>query len=319
VTTSVMRKGNAIMRLWVGLALVSFGTGAIAADTAEPAGSRPAVTGISHIAVYARDMAASDHFYGHILGGLKAPNPEDPAGARYFFGPQQFVEVLPTPAGQGPSMLSHVAYITADAAALHRYAADQGFKPGKLQSGEDGSRWFSATDPEGNEVRFVQSGRAASLSPSAVSGRIIHVGYLVRSRSAEDRFYKELLGFRPYWFGAMREGAVDWVSQQVPDGRDWLEYMMVGDGSTTPADRVDARQLGILNHVSLAVPNMQAAMTRLHAEKRLPERYDGPSMGLDGKWQANLYDPDGTRVELMEYKAVMKPCCSPFTAEDPVP
>ena len=60
-------------------------------------------------------------------------------------------------------------------------------------------------------------------------------------------------------------------------------------------------------------------MTRLHAEERLSERYDGPSMGLDGKWQANLYDPDGTRVELMEYSAVKKPCCSPFTASDPTP
>ena len=51
----------------------------------------------------------------------------------------------------------------------------------------------------------------------------------------------------------MKENAVDWVSQQVPNGRDWLEYMMVGPGSTVPADRVDARELGVLNHVSLGV------------------------------------------------------------------
>jgi hypothetical protein len=40
-------------------------------------------------------------------------------------------------------------------------------------------------------------------------------------------------------------------------------------------------------------------------------------MGRDGKWQANLYDPDGTRVELMEFQPVAKPCCSSFTAESP--
>lgn len=308
-----------MMRAQPGFGLVFFGLGALAAP-AIAAAERPPVTGISHIAVYAKDMAASDHFYGHILGGQKASNPENPAGARYYFGAQQFIEVLPAPAGLGPSVLSHVGYVTADAAALRRYVLDRGFKPGDLKSGNDGSRWFSIPDPEGNEVQFVQAGKGPdSLSPSAVSGRIIHVGYLVNSRTAEDKFHRELLGFRPYWFGAMREGAVDWVSQQVPDGRDWLEYMMVGPGSTTPADRVDARQLGVLNHVSLAVPNMQAAMTRLHAEGRLPERWDGPSMGRDGKWQANLYDPDGTRVELMEYSAVMKPCCSEFTAADPVP
>jgi hypothetical protein len=115
----------------------------------------------------------------------------------------------------------------------------------------------------------------------------------------------------------MRAEATDWISQQVPDGHDWLEYMMVGDGSTTPLDHVDARELGVLNHFSLGVKNMEAAVTTLIAGDRLSPRHDGPQMGLDGKWQANLYDPDGTRVELMEFQPVTKPCCSSFTAESP--
>jgi hypothetical protein len=35
-----------------------------------------------------------------------------------------------------------------------------------------------------------------------------------------------------------------------------------------------------------------------------------PKIGRDGKWQLNLYDPNGTRAELMEMKPVEKPCCS---------
>jgi hypothetical protein len=42
-----------------------------------------------------------------------------------------------------------------------------------------------------------------------------------------------------------------------------------------------------------------------------------PRIGRDGKWQLNLFDPDGTRTEVMELHAVAKPCCSPFTAPDP--
>ena len=30
-----------------------------------------------------------------------------------------------------------------------------------------------------------------------------------------------------------------------------------------------------------------------------------------------FYDPDGVRVELMNFHATEKPCCSAFTAEDP--
>ena len=44
-----------------------------------------------------------------------------------------------------------------------------------------------------------------------------------------------------------------------------------------------------------------------------------PLLGLDGKWQLDLFDPDGTRVEFMEFKPVKKPCCSDFTGPLPGP
>jgi hypothetical protein len=44
-----------------------------------------------------------------------------------------------------------------------------------------------------------------------------------------------------------------------------------------------------------------------------------PKMGRDGKWQLNLYDPDETRVEFMEFTPTQKPCCSPFAGPQPGP
>ncbi len=282
---------------------------------------RPHITGISHMAVYASDPAAAEHFYAGILGASKGVDPETAAGARYYFSPAQFVEVLPLPPGQGISRMDHTAWNTDDVNGMHSYLSSK-HTPGitAVQTGSDGSRWFEVKDPEGNRVQFVQGSgaNAGIVSTDPISSRVIHVGFLVRNKAAEDQFYKDVLGFRPYWYGAMQPGKVDWVSQQVPDGYDWLEYMMAGDGSDTPsADRVDARQLGVLNHFSLGVPNMEQAMTTLISADRLSPRHDGPQMGKDGKWQANLYDPDGTRVELMEFQPVMKPCCSGFTAESP--
>lgn len=286
--------------------------------TATPQ-SRPAITGVSHMAVYARDLAKADHFYTHVLGAKKGNDPENPAGVRYYLSTRQFIEVLPARAGQGSSMLAHVAYTTSDAPALRAWLARRGLgKLGAIQRGAEGDVWFATSDPEGNEVQFVQPANRADVPmPGSISGRIIHVGYAVHDRVKQDGFYRHLLGFRPYWFGAFEPDKVDWVSQQTPDGRDWLEYMMVGPGSDVPLATVDARQLGVLNHLSLGVPNIQAAVTTLYREDRLSPRHDGPQMGLDGKWQANLYDPDGTRVELMEFQPVTKPCCSSFTAESP--
>jgi catechol 2,3-dioxygenase-like lactoylglutathione lyase family enzyme len=282
--------------------------------------SRPAITGISHLCVYTSDAAGADHFYGADLGAQKAPDPEDPAGVRYYFSPVQFVEVLPLPAQHGISRMAHSAYNTPDVAALRQYLAAHGIAALSLiRQGSDGSQWFETKDPEGNTVQFVQP--AATQAPAgaeAISHHIIHVGLMVHSPSAEDHFYRELLGFRPYWHGAMQSDKTDWVSQQVPDGHDWVEYMLVGDGSTTPLSRVDTATLGVMNHFSLGVPNMEQAMTLLISADRLSPKHNGPQMGRDGKWQANLFDPDGTRVELMEFQPVMKPCCSEFTAPSPV-
>jgi len=300
-----------------GLALIA--ATMVGAAPAQP--GRPPVTGISHLAVYATDMAATDHFYRVVLGARKGTDPEDPAGARYYFSPRQFVEVLPAPKDHGPSMLAHVGYITADAPRLRAWLIGQGMRDlSTVQRGVGGDQWFGGRDPEGNAVQFVQPGSASTVAEKgAISGRILHVGYAVHDRAKQDGFYRTLLGFRPYWYGAFHADKVDWVSQQLPDGREWLEYMMVGAGSDVALESVDARQLGVLNHVSLGVVNMQAAVTTLYRENRLSPRHDGPQMGLDGKWQANFYDPDGTRVELMEFAPVMRPCCSAFTAESPKP
>jgi catechol 2,3-dioxygenase-like lactoylglutathione lyase family enzyme len=281
---------------------------------------RPAITGISHMCVYAHDLAASDNFYAHILGATKTPDPQNPAGTLYYFSPTQFVEVLPLPADHTLSRMACVAYTTTDAAALlHYLSAHNVAHLSELHTSADGAHWFDTQDPEGNVVQFLQPTHAhpVAITTKPISTRIIHMGYLVHDRTAEDHFYREFLGFRPYWFGAMNPGSVDWISQQVPNGHDWLEYMMVGDGSTTPLDHVDARELGVLNHFSLGVPNMEQAVTTLIQQDRLSPRHDGPQMGKDGKWQANLYDPDGTRVELMEFQPVTKPCCSDFTASSP--
>ncbi|RST30681.1 glyoxalase [Sphingomonas ginkgonis] len=303
---------------WKTLLAVSVTALAGAATSATPA-ARPAITGISHLAVYSRDMAKSEQFYTHVLGARKGADPEDPAGVRFYFSGRQFVEVLPAPAGLGASVLAHVAYTTDDAAGLRSWLGANGMAGlGGVQTGAGGDRWFATKDPEGNAVQFVQpASRDEAAVPGALSGRIFHVGYAVHDRAKQDGFYRRLLGFRPYWYGAFDASKVDWVSQQAPNGHDWLEYMMVGPGSDVPLEKVDANQLGVLNHLSLGVPNMEAAVTTLYRGDRLSPRHDGPQMGLDGKWQANFYDPDGTRVELMEFQPVMKPCCSPFTADSP--
>ena len=155
--------------------------------------------------------------------------------------------------------------------------------------------------PTRTAIRWRSSsvtGRRRTEQPAqaaALSSRILHAGLTVRDEAAANRFYKDILGFGEIWRGGRSEGTTDWINMRVPDGTDYLEYMLV----SSPPDR---RQRGVLHHVALLVPDIQAAWeaagARTPAEKRAT--LGPPNVGRNGRWQLNLYDGDGTRTELME-------------------
>jgi catechol 2,3-dioxygenase-like lactoylglutathione lyase family enzyme len=284
--------------------------------------ARPKITGISHIAVYTSDPAATDHYYREIIGAAKLPDPENAKGIRYALSATQYVEVLPLPEGSGINRLDHTAWNTDDAETMRRYLGAKSWKvPGQIEKGTDGSRWFAVHDPEGNKVEFVQppSQPKPVVDPSVIGHHIIHVGFLVHSRAVEDTFYRDLLGFRPYWYGGMVEGKIDWVSQQAPDSHDWLEYMLTsGPSGTGIPPTISKHDLGVLDHLSIGEDSVPQAYRVLETGNRLTGTHDDqPKIGKDGKYQFNLYDPDGIRLELMNFHASEKPCCSSFTSDDP--
>jgi catechol 2,3-dioxygenase-like lactoylglutathione lyase family enzyme len=306
------------MRMLSGLALLLLAGGVGQGATPE----RPAITGVSHLAVYAADADASERFYVHELGATKGADPENASGTRYYFSPTQWVEVLPLPPGEGINRLAHAAFTTADADQLRLYLKSKGFAvPAAVSKGSDGSRWFDVRDPEGTPVQFIQPPATAPAVPAnPLSSRIIHVGFIIHKEALEDSFWRAALGFRPYWKGGFDAAKPQWISMKVPDGTDWLEYMVVGspDGRGIPADMSQA-DLGVLDHFALGVKDMRVAYTILWNGKRLETQKPDvlPKIGLDAKWQLNLIDPDGTRAEFMEFDPIGTPCCSPFTAESP--
>ena len=296
------------------LTLASIAVIASSATAQTPPG-RPKITSVSHLSVYTTDPAKTETFYVHDLGATKASDPQNSAGVRYYFNPIQFVEVLPLPANApANSRFDHAGYNTADAEAMRVYlAAHKVTVPATVTQGSDGSKYFEVKDPEGNRVQFVQPpAHPPTIAANPLSSHIIHVGYIIGNPALEDTFYKDILGFRPYWHGGAKDDSADWISSQVPDGHDWVEYMV----QKAPAS-VSLGTAGVLDHFALGMVNAEQAMNMLYNGDRLNNKHSDPKIGRDGKWQINMYDPDGTRAELMEFQAVAKPCCSAFTAESP--
>lgn len=290
--------------------LIVIGLGLATAAGAQQ-GKRPRITGIAYVRIYAKDPAASRRFYTQ---ELRLPETSCPvkACARYQVGKDQYVEVVNADQPRTDGM-QVIGFRTTDAAALRRYLAAHGVTvPSAVEHQPDGSAEFRVTDPEGHRIAFVEP-HAHSRRQGAISHRLIHVGFAVKDRATMDPFYRDILGFRPYWHGGMTPERTDWVSAQVPDGSDWLEYML------NVPDAPSHHLIGVLNHFALGVVNMDSTAAALERTGWKPHGEEHKQMGRDGKYQLNVFDPDEVRVEFMTFSPSQKPCCSDFTAPHPKP
>ena len=279
--------------------------------------ARPKISGIVSVEISVSDPAASDSFYSKLnplMGTCRICGWQARHGALLPSG-QELISstVSSTPRS---NKLKTVGFRIDDLRSMMTFLKSKKI-PFQTTVPVDGDGYLTVVDPEGHEIQFVEFGRSHSwlwverelrkAAPTPI--RLIHAGIVVKDRAAMDKFYKNVLGFHVYWSGGMKDGETDWVDMQVPDGTDWIEYML------NVPESADKHLLGVMNHIALGVPDVRAAAKELEANgMKLSEQ---PKIGRDGKWQLNLYDPDDTRVELMEFSPVEKPCCSEYTGPHP--
>ena len=92
--------------------------------------------------------------------------------------------------------------------------------------------------------------------------------------------------------GSNAAGVAGWVSVRLPESTDYVEYIVVGD-------KVSRGALGSAHHPCLMVPDLQKALETLR--ERLGGRsLPAPRIGGNNRWILDIFDPDGTRTELME-------------------
>jgi catechol 2,3-dioxygenase-like lactoylglutathione lyase family enzyme len=279
---------------------------------------RPRITGIDHVRLYVTNIEKSREFYNKFLG-LYESNWRCTGVSRPCFavswGPFQHVELEQAPLDGRKNLLAEVAFDTDNLSQMRLYLLAQGLKVGPISKNPWGVTHFRLRDPEGNSIAFVGHSGPIPIDdpplPLPPGRRVIHAGFVVHDRTVEDHFFKDILGFHLYWQGGMKDDESSWVAMQVSDGTDWVEYML----NISPD--VDKHTLGVMNHLALGVKDIHVAEQQLIKNGWKPG--EAPKMGRDGKWQLNLYDPDDTRVEFMEFKPVEKPCCSEFTGPHPGP
>ncbi len=295
--------------LLLGLTLLT----ALSALPASPL-PRPKIFGIAFVRFKVTDFAASHTFYEKVLG-LRGgfDDCKNMPGLCYIINPGQHVELVQAGSSERGSFLDEIGFVTSDVPKMREYLLAHGQSPGPVFRGANGLHVFELTDPEGNRIAFVESSGADSQvnGMNQVSDRLFHAGFVVKDLETENHLYVDTLGFRLYWHGGFKDQDTDWYEIQVPDGDNWIEDML-----NIPAN-ADHKELGVQNHFSLGVKDANSAAAQLR--KNGLQSFDGPEIGRDGKNSLDAYDPDGTRVEIMEFAPAQKPCCHPYTAAHPKP
>jgi lactoylglutathione lyase len=297
---------------------------AFAGYAAEP--PRPPITGVAHIALAAHDLATSRPFYEKFLGfdipySLSKPD-GSPAILFFKINDKQYIELSPEREPNTDRLL-HFAVETTDAEGMRVYLKSKGVAvPDHVPKGRIGNLNFMIKDPQGHSVEIVQYPKdgwtarewGKHMPGSRISKRMMHVGIFVTDLAPEMNFYEQVLGFTETWRGSSTGKVLSWVNLKVPDGDDYVEFMLYKEPPS-------ATRLGTAHHLALEVPSVAASIESL---KNNPyhERYSRPiemKTGVNRKRQVNLFDPDGTRTELMEPGTVDGQPAPPSDAPPPMP
>jgi lactoylglutathione lyase len=270
---------------------------------------RPRILGIAHVAFYVSDLEKTRSFYKDFLGyeepfALKRPDGSDRI-AFIKINDQQYLELFAEPPKQADlGRLNHVAFYTDNASGMRDYLAARGIKvPEHVGKGKTGNYNFTVTDADGHGVEFVEyqadsqtgQNRGKSMPPGRISDHIMHAGISVAAVEPAMKFYRDLLGLHEFWRGSTNGTQLSWINMRVPEGDDYIEFMLYREPLTP-------EQQGVKNHICLVTPSVQESAAALESRpaRKAYTRAIQVQVGKNHKRQANLFDPDATRIELME-------------------
>ena len=273
---------------------------------------RPHILGVAHMALYVKDLDKTRQFYEKFLGfGEPFTLPKkDGTGTRIVFvkvNDNQYIEIF-NEKDRGEGQLNHISIYTESADRMRDYLATKGVEvPAVVGKGQTRNKNFNIKDPDGHIVEIVEyqpdgwttREKGKFMADTRIADHIMHVGVLVGNLEKSMTFYRGILGFNEFWRGSGSGKSLSWVNLRVPEGEDYVELMLYSK-LPAPADR------GGKNHMSLTVPDAEKALAELkkRAAAGLYDKEIAIQIGVNRKRQINLFDPDGTRVELMEANTV---------------
>jgi catechol 2,3-dioxygenase-like lactoylglutathione lyase family enzyme len=281
----------------------------LATAVRAPAADVP-LLGLAGITFRVRDLDKARRYYHDVLGFPEAFTLKDAAGriASVFFkvNDDQYVEIVPGLPPGGMNRQVRVVFQSSDLARLRSIYFEGGLMPTPITKGPDGNPVFRVIGPDNATLDFVQYvpgsqqtlAQGRFLDASRISARLQHVGIYTKNRASVVAFYQDKLGF-PRGRDIPGERG-DYI--ETPNSDRNLETKFPPLDPNNPATRAQYERevMGAVQHMGIEVTDMRAARDLAQQRGGLTDLQVRVHVGNNRHWLMHLFDPDGSRTEVVE-------------------
>jgi lactoylglutathione lyase len=262
-----------------------------------PSSQSPRITGLAHMAYYVTNLARARAWYEGFLGFQEAFALKHPDGAEYGayvkINDHRYIILLQEPP-KNHGYMHDMGLMTNNAEGMRAHLASLGIPvPPEVTRNLAGNLSFDLNDPAGFTIQVVQytpgsltsHARGKFMPKDRISIHIDHIGLLQNSKQAAWSFYSKAFGF-------VKDG--NGTKMTIPGSHDRFEIGF----ERKPAS---IARYHVKDHICLSVPDVPATVAMLNAKPQAKNyRAIETHVLPNGKHVAELYGPDGNRIELME-------------------
>jgi lactoylglutathione lyase len=268
------------------------------------------ILGLAHVGFMTSNLERARAFYHGVLGYDEAFDLKKPDGSvaiAYFkVNEDQYIEIaVGAPRATAKLMMTHFSMQTDNIEKLHKMLVDRGLTPGNINyKAKDGNLSFAIRNAPAQSLEFVEFTQyqpeswhrkttGKFLSDRRISTHLEHTGIIVTDFEAARHFYVDQMGFNVRWSSKAPDGKIKLIHLGLPGASG--DYVEFGNGAKPP----EGRWIGVSAHIALSVPDTKPAYQLAQDRGYADQYFKAPIFGGDQRWQLNLYDPDGTRVECL--------------------
>lgn len=275
---------------------------------AAPAAPEVPIVGLAGVAFRVSDLAKARHYYDSVLGLSEAFSIRDQKGSItsvYFkVNDDQYVEIVPDLKPGELRRQARVMLQSSDIKRLHAIYTERGLAPTPISTGPDGNPVFRVVGPSDAKIdviEYVPGSKQGQLHGKLLDARRLsthlwHVGIYTQDRASATPFYQEKLGLPR----GRDLGRGEYI--ETPSSDRNLETKFPPLDPNDPATRAQyAREvMGAVEHMGLEVPDMRAARDLAQERGRFTDLQVRAHVGNSRHWLMHLFDPDGSRTEVLE-------------------